>query len=36
MDLEERLRGGVTLIHLAQDRHLWRAPVITVMNLRDP
>jgi hypothetical protein len=26
--------GGVEWIHLAQDRHLWRAVVNAVMNLR--
>jgi hypothetical protein len=35
MDLREIGWGSVDWIQLAQDRDRWRAPVSTVMNLRD-
>jgi hypothetical protein len=36
MDLREIGFGDVDWIHLAQDRHRWRAFVNTVMKLRVP
>jgi hypothetical protein len=36
MDLREIGFGDVDWIHLAQDRHSWRAVVIEVMKLRLP
>jgi hypothetical protein len=36
MDLWEIGFGDVDWIHLAQDRHRWRAVVIVVMKLRVP
>jgi len=36
MNLREMAWEGVNWIHMAQDRHQWRALVNTVMNLRVP
>ena len=36
IDLEEVGRGCVDWMELAQDRHMWRALVSTVMNFRVP
>jgi hypothetical protein len=36
MDLGEVGFGDVDLIHMAQDRDMWRALVNTVMSLRAP
>jgi hypothetical protein len=35
MDLKEMWLGIVDLIHLSQDRDLWRAVVNVVMNIQD-
>jgi hypothetical protein len=36
MDLRERGWGGVSWIHVAEDRDQWRALMDTVINLRVP